>query len=70
MRGRNTAPMAITASSNEDDFEAAFADALASGKPSVIDARITRWAIPHYSTSPRGTIAGIVEQLEQRAAEN
>jgi acetolactate synthase-1/2/3 large subunit len=55
---------------NEDDFEAAFADALASGKPSVIDARITRWAIPHYSTSPRGTIAGIVEQLEQRLREN
>ena len=51
---------------DEDGFEAAFADALASGKPSVIDAKITRWAIPHFSASPRGTIAGIVERVEQR----
>jgi acetolactate synthase I/II/III large subunit len=51
---------------SEDAFEAAFTDALASGKPSVIDAKITRWAIPHFATSPRGTIAGIVERIEQR----
>jgi len=52
--------------SNEDEFEAAFKDALASGKPFVIDAKITRWAIPHFSTSPRGTIAGIIERIEER----
>lgn len=51
---------------DEDAFETAFADALASGKPSVIDAKITRWAIPHFSSSPRGTIAGIVERVEER----
>jgi acetolactate synthase-1/2/3 large subunit len=51
---------------DEDEFEAAFIDALAAGRPSVIDAKITRWAIPHFSTSPRGTIAGIVERIEQR----
>jgi acetolactate synthase-1/2/3 large subunit len=51
---------------DEDEFEAAFIDALGSGKPSVIDAKITRWAIPHFSTSPRGTIAGIVERIEHR----
>ncbi|PYI43066.1 MAG: glyoxylate carboligase [Verrucomicrobia bacterium] len=52
--------------SDEDEFEVAFKDALASGKPCVIDAKITRWAIPHFSTSPRGTIAGIVERIEER----
>jgi acetolactate synthase I/II/III large subunit len=48
------------------DFENAFRAALASGKPSVIDAHITRWAIPHYSPSPDGVIAGIVETIEER----
>jgi len=52
--------------SDEDEFEVAFKDALASGKPCVIDAKITRWAIPHFSTSPRGAIAGIVERIEER----
>ena len=52
--------------SDEDEFEAAFKDALASGKPCVIDAKITRWAIPHFSTSPRGTISGIIERIEER----
>src|SRR5207249_567450 len=52
--------------SDEHEFEAAFKDALASGKPCVIDAKITRWAIPHFSTSPRGTIAGIIERIEER----
>jgi acetolactate synthase-1/2/3 large subunit len=48
------------------DFEEAFQAALASGRPSVIDARITRWAVPHYSPSPEGVIHGIVEMLEAR----
>jgi acetolactate synthase I/II/III large subunit len=49
-----------------DEFENAFAAALVSGRPTVIDAKITRWAIPHYSPSPDGVIAGIVETVEQR----
>ena len=52
--------------SNLNDFEDAFAKALASGRPSVIDAHITRWAIPHYSPSPHGVIKGIVELVEER----
>ena len=50
----------------EDEFEQAFAAALASGRPSVIDARITRWAVPHYSPSPDGVIDGLVEMIEER----
>ena len=49
-----------------EEFEAAFDQALASKRPSIIDARITRWAIPHFSTSPDGTIAGVVEMVEER----
>ena len=43
-----------------------YAAALASGRPTVIDAKITRWALPHYSTSPRGTLVGAVEEIERR----
>ena len=43
-----------------------FDAALASGRPSVIDARITRWAIPHFSESPKGVIAGLVKTVEER----
>ncbi|ROO86052.1 acetolactate synthase-1/2/3 large subunit [Actinocorallia herbida] len=49
-----------------DEFEDAFGKALASGRPTVIDARITRWAVPHYSPSPEGVIPGLVETLENR----
>ena len=49
-----------------EDFEEAFRAAIASGRPSVIDAKITRWAVPHYSPSPDGVIAGLVESLEAR----
>ena len=49
-----------------EDFEKAYAAALASGRPSVIDAKITRLALPHYSPSPKGTIAGVLEMLEAR----
>jgi acetolactate synthase I/II/III large subunit len=52
--------------SNLNEFEDAFAKALASGRPSVIDAHITRWAVPHYSPSPDGVIKGIVELVEER----
>ncbi|MFI9203160.1 thiamine pyrophosphate-binding protein [Streptomyces sp. NPDC053048] len=49
-----------------EEFEDAFRAALASGRPTVIDARITRWAVPHYSPSPDGVIAGLVETVEAR----
>jgi acetolactate synthase-1/2/3 large subunit len=49
-----------------EEFEDAFRAALASGRPTLIDAKITRLAVPHYSTSPRGSIAGIVEMIEAR----
>jgi acetolactate synthase-1/2/3 large subunit len=48
------------------EFEQAFAAALSSGRPTVIDAKITRWAVPHYSPSPDGVIAGLVETIEER----
>ena len=47
-------------------FEDAFRAALGSGRPSVIDAKITRWAVPHYSPSPDGLVAGLVEAIEAR----
>jgi acetolactate synthase I/II/III large subunit len=49
-----------------DEFEDAFRAALPSGRPTVIDAKITRWALPHYSTSPEGVIHGVWEMLEER----
>jgi acetolactate synthase-1/2/3 large subunit len=48
------------------EFEDAFQRALGSGRPSVIDARITRWAVPRYSPSPDGIIAGLAEAVEAR----
>ncbi|GAB2828393.1 acetolactate synthase large subunit [Actinocorallia aurea] len=49
-----------------EEFESAFRTALSSGRPTVIDAAITRWAVPHYSPSPEGVIPGLVETLENR----
>jgi len=48
------------------EFEAAFTAALASGKPTLIDAAITRFAIPHYSPNPDGVFAAIEEALARR----
>ena len=48
------------------EFEAAFRAALASGKPTLIDASITRLAIPHYSTNPAGLLAAIEEAIEKK----
>lgn len=49
-----------------EEFETAFAAALRSGRPTVIDARITHWAIPHYSPSPHGLIGALVDEIESR----
>jgi acetolactate synthase-1/2/3 large subunit len=32
----------------------------------VIDTKITRWAVPHYSPPPHGIVAGLVEAIEAR----
>jgi acetolactate synthase I/II/III large subunit len=50
------------------EFEAAFRTALASGKPTLIDASITRLAMPHYSTNPAGILAAIEESIEKKLA--
>lgn len=52
-----------------EEFEDTFRAALASRRPTLIDARITRWAVPHYSPSPHGVIAGLVETIEARFRE-
>lgn len=44
-------------------FEEAFQTALASGKPTLIDASIARLAIPHYSTNPAGILAAIEQSI-------
>jgi acetolactate synthase-1/2/3 large subunit len=49
-----------------DEFESAFKEALAHGKPTIIDAHITRLALPHYSPSPKGLLSGIAEMVEER----
>jgi len=49
-----------------EEFTEAYAAALASRRPTVIDATITRWALPHYSSSPKGTLHGVWETLEAR----
>ncbi|HEX8647389.1 MAG TPA: thiamine pyrophosphate-binding protein [Thermoleophilaceae bacterium] len=52
--------------SSLDEFEDAFRTALGTGRPTVIDAHITRWALPHYSPSPEGVVHGIAEMVEER----
>ena len=49
-----------------DEFDEAYRKALTSGRPTVIDAHITRWALPHYSPSPDGLVHGLVERVEER----
>jgi acetolactate synthase-1/2/3 large subunit len=46
-----------------EQFESAFREALASGKPTLIDAHITRLAVPHYSPNPAGLMVAIEEDL-------
>ena len=42
------------------EFEAAFREAVASGKPTLIDAAIARIDIPHYSPTPHGIIPALL----------
>jgi acetolactate synthase I/II/III large subunit len=48
------------------EFETALNTALASGKPTLIDAHITRLALPHYSTNPAGVLAAIEESMVKK----
>ncbi|HEX6377087.1 MAG TPA: thiamine pyrophosphate-binding protein [Allosphingosinicella sp.] len=50
----------------QSEFEDAFADALASGRPTLIDAKISRLELPHFSTNPEGVLAGIFERVRER----
>jgi acetolactate synthase-1/2/3 large subunit len=52
------------------EFEAAFRAALASGKPTLIDASITRLALPHYSSNPEGILAAIEESVVKKLEGN
>ena len=49
-----------------DEFDTALAEALMLGKPAIIDAHITRLALPLYSPSPEGLIAGVAEMIGDR----
>jgi acetolactate synthase-1/2/3 large subunit len=49
-----------------EQFETAFKASLASGKPTLIDAAITRLALPHYSPSPEGIWAAVWEMIRKR----
>ena len=49
-----------------EEFENAFTAALASGKPTLIDAAITRFALPNFSSSPEGVLAGLWERISAR----
>jgi acetolactate synthase-1/2/3 large subunit len=48
------------------EFETAFQAALASRKPTLIDAWITRLALPHYSSNPEGVLAAIEESVMKK----
>ncbi len=48
------------------EFEVAFKAALASAKPTLIDAAITRLALPNYSPSPEGILHGAWEMFRKR----
>jgi acetolactate synthase-1/2/3 large subunit len=48
------------------EFEDALRAAIASGRPTVIDAAITRLAVPPYSPGPEGILGAIAEAIEKR----
>jgi acetolactate synthase-1/2/3 large subunit len=48
-------------------FECAFQEAVASGKPTLIDAAITRLAVPHYSSNPYGLLGEIEDRIAGKA---
>jgi acetolactate synthase-1/2/3 large subunit len=49
-----------------EQFESVFKAALILGRPTLIDVAITRLALPSYSPSPEGLLAGIWESIRKR----
>jgi acetolactate synthase-1/2/3 large subunit len=54
---------------NVAQFESAFREALVSNQPTLIDAHITRLALPHYSSNPAGLLAALEEDLAKALAD-
>jgi len=54
------------AADTQKEFEEAFAAALKSGRPTLIDARISRLELPHFSENPEGVLAGIFDRVRER----
>ena len=50
----------------QPDFEKALAAALASGRPTLIDARISRVDLPHFSENPEGFLASLWDRVMKR----
>lgn len=50
----------------QHEFEEALAAALASGRPTLIDAKISRLELPHFSENPEGVLAGIFDRVMKR----
>jgi acetolactate synthase-1/2/3 large subunit len=50
----------------QHDFEKALAAALASGRPTLIDAKISRVDLPHFSENPKGVLASIWDRVTKR----
>lgn len=48
------------------EFGEALDTALKADMPVIIDAHITRFALPHYSITPRGELRGLVEMVGRR----
>jgi acetolactate synthase-1/2/3 large subunit len=54
------------AADTQSEFEEALAAALKSGRPTLIDARISRLELPNFSDNPEGVLAGIFERVRAR----
>ena len=50
----------------QHDFEKALAAALASGRPTLIDAKISRLDLPHFSENPEGLLASLWDRVTKR----
>ena len=50
----------------QHDFEKALAAALASGRPTLIDAKISPFDLPHFSENPEGVLASLWDRLTKR----
>ena len=50
----------------QHDFEKALAAALASGRPTLIDARISHLDLPHFSENPEGLLASLWDRVLKR----